>query len=443
MAKAEKIAKPPKAVLLPYPHSPGQMDLITWPGSGVAFCGRRWGKGEAGIQRILRATSEVPGMYWWVGLSWKSASMKRAWRLLTYWCSEAIRAAGMDPDANINRSNFEIRLPNGSEIWMRTAERPESLAGEGIRGAIVDEFTLMPEIVWTEYLQGTLIDYQGWAIFTGVPKGNNWGARLFRRVRDSEMGDDWKSWRFPSSANPHLSKPWLEKIRKTVPDLIWRQEYLAEIVGESGGVFRGVRESATAIAQEKAIPGHIYTMGVDFARLYDFTVFAVLDVTTSECVAMDRFRGAEYAIQVDRFMTIYTKFKPAIVLAESNNMGDPIIEQLNERLRNPSDVYAGNKVVPFVTSNQSKDVLIRSWAIAIETKAVQLPNDEIVIGEHQGFQITQTAMGNWKYSAPGTDHDDTVIAFALAFAALGSMPESMKDDFTIASFTKKSIAYVS
>ena len=366
---------------------------------------------HAGVQRLLRASSQRPGLYWWVGLSWKSASMKRAWRELKFWCSLAIKEAGFKPDSLINNSNFEIRLPNGAEIWLRTAERPESLAGEGIMGAVVDEFTLMPEVIWTEYLQGTLLDYEGWAMFIGVPKNELWALNLWRKAIAGDFGPRWKGWTFTSYDNPSINKYLLDEMRVTVPDLIFRQEYLAQIVSESGGVFRGVRDAATAVPQTEAIPGHIYTMGVDFARVHDYTVYAVLDVTLGECVAMDRFQGVEYAIQVDRFMTIYNKFKPAIVYAESNSMGGPVIEQLNKKLTPVGGTFLSERehwdgatngiIVPFVTNAASKDTLIRAWAIAIETGQVKLPNDEVVIGEHQVYEMTQTASGGWRYSAPG------------------------------------------
>jgi hypothetical protein len=68
-------------VVLPTPHSQGQGDVIRYPGNVVLFAGRRWGKTQAGIDRFQVFGNPDPGLYWWVGLSWKSASMKRAWRL--------------------------------------------------------------------------------------------------------------------------------------------------------------------------------------------------------------------------------------------------------------------------------------------------------------------------------------------------------------------------
>ena len=57
--------------------------MITFPGSVVAFCGRRFGKTDGYVQRLFYWMQRKPGLYWWVGLSWRSASLKRAWREAT------------------------------------------------------------------------------------------------------------------------------------------------------------------------------------------------------------------------------------------------------------------------------------------------------------------------------------------------------------------------
>jgi hypothetical protein len=168
------------------PHSDKQHDLITYPGNVVTFAGRRWGKTDANVERIYKSMLTAPGLYWWVGLSWKSASMKRAWREVNAIARQVLRALGLDERNYINRSRYEVEIPGMGEIWFRTADNPPSLAGEGIQGAVLDEFSLMLEIVWTEYVQATLLDFGGWASFAGVPKGNNWAAGLWRNAADKE-----------------------------------------------------------------------------------------------------------------------------------------------------------------------------------------------------------------------------------------------------------------
>lgn len=364
-----------------------------------------------GRQRILRFISQQPGLYWWVGLSWKSASMKRAWREIRDFSSQAIRAAGMDPDKMINLSNYEIRLPNGGEIWMRTAERPESLAGEGIRGAVVDEFTLMPEVIWTEYLQGTLLDYSGWAFFIGVPKGENWGASLWRRAKDIP---GWKQWHATSYDNPFINPEDLDLVRDTTPDTIFRQEYLAEIVDSTGSVFRNVIEAATATPQDGPREGHTYVMGVDLAALHDFTVITIIDVTLGEVVQMQRFNKVSLTFQEARIYEAWERFRPIVSVVEETGIGFQMSEGLEAR---------GVPVTRFKTTNQSKDVNIQGLVSSVENQRLKLlPQSheigKLAIQELVAYTMKQSTSGNWIYGAPHNEHDDCVMSIMLAHSAL-------------------------
>ncbi len=212
---------------LPKPHSDGQQQILDWHGHGVAFCGRRYGKTEIAVLKLFTCATTKPGLYWWVGLSWRSASMKRAWRLLKKYTRQVWKAVGEKPDKHIRESDKELHLPGGGEIWLRTAERPDSLAGEGIRGVVLDEFSLMAENVWTEYIAPTLLDFGGWALFVGVPKGLNWASRLWRQAK-SRAG--WKAWHFSSYDNPLLSKAAIDELASGLPERLRRQEIGAEVI---------------------------------------------------------------------------------------------------------------------------------------------------------------------------------------------------------------------
>lgn len=277
-------------IRMPRPHE-GQMQILRHNGSAVVFAGRRYGKTQMAVYKILREATRIAGLYWWVGLSWRSASLKRAWRLLKFYARKMWAAMG-EHDARkfINESRAELKLPNGAAIWMRTAERPDSLAGEAVRGVVLDEFSLMAEIVWTEYVEAALVDYAGWALFIGVPKGKNWAATLWHQAKFRE---GWLSCRFTSYDNPHNARgkrlERLNEIREHTADRMFRQEYLAEIIEDQGAVFRNVAEAATAPLNVKPLASERYVIGLDWARDYDYTAMVVIDVARREMVDMDHF----------------------------------------------------------------------------------------------------------------------------------------------------------
>ena len=397
---------------LPSPHSPMQREIIEWPGNAVVLGGRRYGKTNAGVQRLLRCITQHPGsLVWWCGISWKSASMKVAWDLLCQYTSRA-------PGTTINHTNYEIRLMDGSQIWARTAERPESLAGAGIRAAVFDEFSLSPERVWTEFLQGTLLDYGGSCCFLGVPKGENWASRLWRKTNSGEMGPNWKAWHFTSYDNPRINPADIDEVRRNAPDLIFRQEYLAEIIDDAGAVFRGVTAAATAVRQDRGIPGHTYVGGVDVARLHDYTVVTMIDLTLMEVCYQDRFSQLDFDFQEMRIAAICELFGPSALTIEETGLSMQIVENLGKRNLN---------VVPFKTSNNSKDIIVQALSVAIQQQTLKLlpiddPVGAVTIAELQAYTMRQLENGGWKYGAPDGEHDDCVMSLAFALRGTISKP---------------------
>lgn len=390
--------------------------MIEHPGSVVAFCGRRFGKGDAYVQRIYRNIVRVPGMYWWVGLSWRSASLKRAWRETTEIARLLLKGMGLQERHHINRSTFEIKLPGLGEIWFRTADNPASLAGEGIRGAVIDEFTLMPQLVWTEYIEGTLLDYGGWAAFSGVPKGVNWGSGLWS---DAAQRAGWLQIHATSYENPYIDHAALEEVRKNTPDNMFRQEYLAEIL-EDGAVFRGVREAATAKRQEyknhghPSHPAHRYIMGVDLARLHDYTVITVIDTTIKEQCFIERFNQSSWTYQVQRIKDIVALFEAQEIRVDQTGVGDPIVEMLQR------EIAVGVVGVSLQIGNKAQ--MIEDLQLAFDRRELKILDDEIQISELQSLEATRLSTGI-RYAASDGYHDDTVMALALAWdAAKDSQP---------------------
>jgi len=399
------------------PHSEGQQQILDWQGHGVAFCGRRYGKTQIATIKLVMAVCDNPGLYWWIGLSWRSASMKRAWRLLKQYCVRLWRAIGEKPDEHIRESDKELRFPGGGEIWMRTAERPDSLAGEGIKGVVLDEFSLMVEAVWTEYVSATLLDYGGWALFLGVPKGRgHWSFRLWST---SQNRSGWKAWKFTTYDNPTLNRDAIDELAKGLPERLRRQEIFAEALDDSSAVFRNVMASTTATAQSEAIPGHVYSIGADWARNLDATVFAVVDITLRQLCHLDTMRRIDYETQQNRLQVLNDKFHPSTIISENNSMGGPI----NERL-----AAKGLPIVAFKTSNSSKDAIISALVLTFERSAIAILPDETLVEELQAFEQETLPSGLIRYGAPSGMHDDCVMALALAWSVVRDDEQQQQPD---------------
>lgn len=390
-------------ITLPKPHSPGQKELIYSTTNDVVFAGRRYGKTHTGKCRIIKNALSNVGLYWWVGLGWKSASLKRAWRELKEFTTQAWDYLGEDSTKYIRESVKELTLPGGSNVWMRTAERPDSLAGEGIKGVVLDEFSLMQEKVWSEYVEATLLDHSGWALFIGVPKGNNWASDLWH---ESSGREGWRQFHFTTADNPQMKPADIEQIRLHNPKKLFDQEYLAKVLSDAGEVFVNITACAISTPVTVPVKNHVYVAGIDWGKQNDFTVLSVFDTEERRQVAQFRFNGSSYPTQLGQIKQVHNLFRFRVIVAEQNTLGIPLCDQLQAD---------GLPIRRFNTTNSTKRKLIETLQVGFENSSIKILNDPDLIAELRSFESNVTSFGNVRYGAPSGKHDDCVMALALGW----------------------------
>jgi len=282
--------------------------------------------------------------------------------------------------------------------------------------AVIDEAPLVADLqsAWQNAIRPCLADLKGSAWFLGTPRGFNHFKTLFDRGQDS-ASPDWASWQMPTSANPFIDPAEIEAARADMTETAYGQEFLAQFVDAADGVFRFVLDAVRTSGPVNRQPRHEYVFGVDWGRSNDFTAICILDATTHDVVEIDRFTKVDYVTQQMRLKALYEKWQPSSVIAESNAMGTPIIEQL---------ARDGIRVRPFNTTQATKAVAIEGLALAFERRDIRIPNDPILINELLAYSATPSANGLMRYSAPAGGHDDTVMSLVIAWSVItGAMQQ--------------------
>jgi hypothetical protein len=282
------------------------------------------------------------------------------------------------------------------------------LGHPGQHVAVVDECALVQNLeqVWQQTIRPMLTDLRGDAWFLSTPKGMNYFKALFDRGQDPTRGE-WGSWQMPTSENPYIDPQEIEAARLDVTESAFNQEYLALFVNWEGSVFRRVGEAATIMPGTRPEAGHEYVIGCDWGRSNDYTVFLVLDVTARAVVAMDRSNRVDYSIQCERLKALAEQWQPKQIIAEQNSVGQPIIEQLNRD---------GLHIQPFTTTNASKAQAVEALALAFERGDIRILNDPVMVSELVAYQAERLPSGLLRYGAPSGQHDDTVMALAVAWS---------------------------
>lgn len=374
----------------------------------VVACGRRWGKTELGKTALLRLALQHRRRAWWLAPTILMAG--QVWRDLK-------KSLNSLPYASISESEKRIDIAGGGMIAVRSAHHPDSLRGEGLDLAVLDEAAYMQPRVWHEIVRPMLTTTRGSALFLSTPLGKNWFYDLFRIGMDSAE-EEYAAFHFGTASNPLIAPAELESIRRRSTEQIWRVEYLAHFSDESGSVFRGIRQAVQPIRQSAPIAGHRYIAGIDWGRSHDYTAIVIIDATERRLAALDRFNEIGWALQRGRLRVLAERWEVGVIWAESNSIGAPNIEALQAE---------GLPVRGFVTTAKSKSLLIESLALALERGQLALLDDPVLLGELASYALERLPGGGYRYSAPPGMHDDTVIALALAWH--GVMHSGARFDF--------------
>ncbi len=393
------------------PHKGGQRAIYRHPARfHVVSCGRRFGKTAFGKLAAAEVLFKYGLDVWWVSPTYKMAS--HIWR-------EFKSTFGQFSDFS-NSSERQMGFHNGAVLTFWTGDAADTMRGGSPGVVIVDEAAMIRDAtMWPAVIRPALSDHRGRALFLSTPKGHNWFWELFNMGNDP-LFPDYKSWTFPTVNNvtiKHMAAE-VEEARLTLPDRLFRQEYLAEFIPDAGGVFRGVMDVSTLDVAE-AYEGD-FCMGVDWGKSNDFTVVSVFDRHNKKQVDIDRFNKVDWALQRGRLVTMYEKWKPGVIWAEMNSIGSPNVEALQRE---------GLPVMGFETTAVSKSPLIEAFALAIERKDVGLLNDRVQIAELQAYQMERRTDGKFKYNAPDGGHDDTVIASALGWYGIINTPRLLIDGY--------------
>lgn len=359
----------------------------------VAACGRRFGKTTVGERDIIKKAIEGKQCWWLAPTADMSAKIWRSmkWRLRPLRCE-------------IRESERILWTPTGGFIEVKSTHEYDNLRGAGLDFAVMDEAAFMHPDVWPQIVRPMLLERKGHALFLSSPFGRNHFFDLYGMGLDTGE-PEWKAFHFTSYDNPLIDAAELDGIRRSTPERIWLEEYMAEFVDGSGQVFRNVKANATAPLDVEPVAGHVYVAGLDWARDVDYTCMIVIDATTRQMVAIDRFNQVDWALQRSRVKALASRWNVSIIWAESNSIGSVNIEALQAD---------GVPVKPFQTTAQSKAPLIDGLAAALEQGSLAIQNDADLVRELLAYRVERLPGGGYKYGAPPGGHDDTVIACALA-----------------------------
>lgn len=372
------------------------------------------------IEASTKSGKTAGAMVWLLDGAWNEGAPGRA-----YWWVAPIRdqakivyrrykdmCTRFDPkqqDWTPNESELIIVLGNGARLFFKGADHPDSLYGDDVYRAVIDEATRMKAEAWYA-VRSTLTYTKGPIRIIGNVKGRkNWCYRLARRAEAGEPGMSYaKITAHDAVDGGVLTDEDIENAQRDLPEDVFRELYLAEPTEDGSNPFGLAHIAACCLPVGQPLPmGSAVPVcyGVDLAKSVDWTVVYGLDRSGS-VVRFERWQGTPWDQTIGRISGIIGS-TPALV--DQTGVGAPVVDELRR---------AGCYVEGYTFTQASKQALMGRLAVAIQRREIAFP-DGVTRTELEAFEFEHTASGV-RYSAPDGMHDDCVCALALAVWKLDS-----------------------
>lgn len=294
----------------------------------------------------------------------------------------------------------QIQLINGATIVFKSGDNPDSLYGEDVYAAVVDEASRCKEESW-HALRSTLTATGGPARIIGNVKGRkNWFYRLARLAQSGIRPNMFyeKITVLDAIAAGVIPESEVEDARATLPEHVFRELYMAEPSDDGGNPF-GLQHIAECVIPSLSTKRPV-AFGIDLAKKQDYLVVIGLDEDGSLC-RFERWQGRPWRESIQEIHRLVGEDTPALV--DSTGVGDPVLEELQ---------YGYGNFRGYHFTAVSKQKLMEGLAVSIQGHELGFPSGPI-LNELESFEFELTRTGV-RYSAPEGLHDDCVCALALA-----------------------------
>lgn len=181
----------------------------------IVCAGRRSGKSRLAAIMLLIEALQCPS-----GSAVMYVAPTQGQARVIIW--DILMELGRDVIKSSHVNNAEITLINDIRIYIRGADRPDTLRGVSLVFVVLDEYADMKPMVWEQIIRASLSDKKGRALFIGTPKGRNHFYDIYQKE-----DEEHKSWSFCTADNELIDPKEIEAAQRTLSSFAFKQEYLA------------------------------------------------------------------------------------------------------------------------------------------------------------------------------------------------------------------------
>lgn len=308
-----------------------------------------------------------------------------------------------------NGSDLFIETIYGSTLSFFSSEQGASLRGQTFTHLIADEFAFhkmeQPDgtHLWNDILSPTLKSRGKKCIFVSTPLGkNNILYNMYQRGLSNEF-PNYASIKKTVYDDGFITPEQIEEIRKSIPELSFRGEYLCEWLEDGLSFFQGYsncfnidKYSGGKCWMALDISGDgadetILTQINNFNEVKQYKISGTLDMKYREIA------------------DIINRENPVAVFGEINGIGSPFFNEVKKLVRHKLKLH------DWTTTNATKEDIISDLAVEIAKANIHFQKADTELYDQLGdFIVTVTKNRKLTFAARGSGHDDRIMSLAMA-----------------------------
>jgi predicted phage terminase large subunit-like protein len=341
----------------------------------VVAAGRRFGKSRlAAWTLLIQALKSTEKDCFYIAPTYQQAR-DIMWGMLKELAHEVIASA--------HENTSVLTLVNGRKIYLKGADRPDTLRGVGLAYVVIDEYADIKPNVWEQIIRPALSDVQGGAMFIGTPKGRNHFYDLYK-LGEGGKDEEWTAFHYTSYDNPLIPKKEIDAAKASMSSFAFRQEFMSSFEAASRDLFK---ETWIEYEDDEPKDGRYY-VAVDLAgfinvdresgnknKKLDETAIAIVKVH-QEGWWVAEIKHGRWDIQETcrQIMNAVIKYEPTTVAIEKGSLKNATLPYLTDLMRRNNRYF---RIDDVTHGNQKKTDRI-VWALQgrFENGKIQLNRGE-------------------------------------------------------------------
>jgi len=379
--------------------------------------GARWGKDVCCVAEFCARFAEMlmedyrdkallaPRVHGWI-IAPQMSLTDQNWRYF-------IRFFPAEWIVKLDLNERKIYTINDGLVEFKSTSNPSALVSVGL-----------DILLWTEIDQSEQPDkmLEAWAnLFTrlqspgrgpggkgGLFLGNSTpsGRSIMHKLHMDALEDptNWQEFHFTTMDSPYITERAYELAKKSLPERLFRQIWLAEFPDDSGELFPNLDKICVA-KEEKPVPGRVYKAAWDPARKQDYSAFGIRD-SLGRMVYMTRWTGVPWTHQLNRIEAICRQYNNCSIDLDKTGVGETLPEAMSQR---------GLRVNALHFTNELKATMVSNLSLLCEQISIQMFDDEFLKDELKNYRPETLSSGMIRYSAPKGKFDDLVTMCLMLF----------------------------